>query len=342
MVEENPYEVDPQVLKRFDERDTVFVRKLWDEDAIFYGKPEYRSIAPQRIAEKRPGFTRVGYARLMAAWDMPHILQSFQSWKRLNPNDEILFKLGQYQVDDPVSMSLQVKETAQLYGATLVGITDVNPLWIYCNDANGDPIEIESAYRYAVVIGVELAAEAIATSPFYLAATATALGYGQMAYVTIAVAQFIRNLGYRAIPASNDTALSIPLAINAGLGQLGRNGLLVTPQYGSRIRLCKVFTDLPLVLDQPIDFGLTEFCRTCQRCADACEAGAISRDPDPSYSVACVSNNHGIKRWAVNADQCYAFWQKNGASCSNCIAVCPFAKKPSGSQKTPASPRQSA
>ncbi len=124
----------------------------------------------------------------------------------------------------------------------------------------------------------------------------------------------------------NDTALSIPLAIDAGLGQLGRNGLLITPEYGACVRLCKVFTDMPLVPDRPLDFGLTEFCRTCDKCSQACEAGAISTDPEPSFDVACPSNNSGIKRWAVNADRCYEFWAENTAACSNCIAACPFSK----------------
>ena len=334
MCECQPYEVDLQALKRFDERNTVFARKLWDESGIFYGKPEYRSTAPQRIAEGNPKYTHIGYARLMAAWDLPHILKQYQSWKKLSPDDEALFKLGQYPVDDSTRMSRDVKETAKLYGAALTGITEVNPLWVYSKDANGDAIEIPTEYRYAVVIAVAMDGQAVQTTPSYLAATATALGYGEMAYITIAMAQFIRNLGYRAIPMSNDTVLSIPLAIDAGLGQLGRNGLLITPQYGSRIRLCKLLTDLSLVPDQPIDFGLTEICRTCSQCAKACDAEAISYDQDPSYSIACVSNNLGIKRWAVNADRCYTFWQKNGASCSNCIAACPFTER-SHSSLTP-------
>ena len=63
----------------------------------------------------------------------------------------------------------------------------------------------------------------------------------------------------------NDTALSIPLAIDAGLGELGRNGLLITPEYGACVRLCKVFTDLPLEADRPVEFGLAEICQRCRR-----------------------------------------------------------------------------
>ena len=138
------------------------------------------------------------------------------------------------------------------------------------------------------------------------------------------MAEFIRNLGYKAIPMGNDTALSIPLAIDAGLGQLGRNGLLITPEYGPCIRICKVFTDLPLFVDKPIEFGVTKFCKTCSKCADACEADAIQKTNEPSFKTECISNNQGILRWAVNHDKCYSFWIENGGDCSNCIAACPF------------------
>jgi epoxyqueuosine reductase len=145
-----------------------------------------------------------------------------------------------------------------------------------------------------------------------------------MAFAIASMAQFLRNLRYNAIPMGNDTALSVPLAIDAGLGQLGRNGLLITPEYGPRVRLCKLFTDLPLEPDTPADFGLGDTCRGCRRCADACEAEAISDAREPSYEIACPSNNAGILRWAVHADRCYDYWIRNTAACSNCISACPF------------------
>lgn len=43
----------------------------------------------------------------------------------------------------------------------------------------------------------------------------------------------------------NDISLSIPLAIEAGLGELGRNGLLITKDFGPCVRLCKIFTTCP-------------------------------------------------------------------------------------------------
>jgi len=174
---------------------------------------------------------------------------------------------------------------------------------------------------------VKMDGSAIKTSPAFTACAAMGLAYSKMAFIVACMAEFIRNLGYTAIPIGNDKALSIPLAIDAGLGQLGRNGLLITPEYGPCVRICKVFTDLPLNVDKAIDFGVTEFCKTCNKCAESCGAEAIQKGKEPSFKIQCPSNNKGILRWAVNHDKCYNFWIKNGGECSNCIASCPFFNK---------------
>ena len=73
----------------------------------------------------------------------------------------------------------------------------------------------------------------------------------------------------------NDTALAIPYAIKAGLGEYGRLGLLITKEFGPRVRLGKIFTNLPLAPDRPIRFGVKEFCDTCRRCSEGCPVNAI-------------------------------------------------------------------
>ena len=140
-------------------------------------------------------------------------------------------------------------------------------------------------------------------------------------------------MGYKALSCGNDTALSIPIAIDAGLGQLGRNGLLITKEFGSRVKLVKIFTDLPLKYDKPKDFGVTEFCKTCFKCAKECEADAISKEKEPTFEVHNISNNKGVLRWAVNAEKCYNYWLENGSECSTCIVVCPYNLKSGGKQQ---------
>jgi len=99
---------------------------------------------------------------------------------------------------------------------------------------------------------------------------------------------------------------------------------LITPQYGPRVRLCKIFTDLPLEPDKPIEFGVNEFCKKCKLCAEHCEVDAISMDDDPSFEVACRSNNPGALKWYTDVERCYLYWCENSADCSTCIKVCPY------------------
>jgi len=318
------YEIDPAVHGRFDERDTIFMRRFWDHAASFHGI-EYRDQAAARIKAGDAGYSRVEFARILASWTVHDCFGGAFSWERLGEADPSMMQFDRYDAS-PEEMTEEIKKTAKIFGANLVGVCRVNEQWIYSHNRSGDTIEIPSKYTHAIVMAIEMDKEGVATSPEYASAVATGVGYSKMAFTIASMAEFLRNLRYKALPMGNDTALSIPLAIDAGLGQLGRNGLLITPEFGPRIRLCKVFTDMPLVADKPIDFGLTAFCKTCDRCSIACEADAISTDPEPTFEIACPSNNHGIKRWPVNADRCYEFWAENSAACSNCITACPFSK----------------
>ncbi|MFQ5710273.1 MAG: reductive dehalogenase [Candidatus Geothermarchaeales archaeon] len=231
-------------------------------------------------------------------------------------------------VEDPAEMSEKVKKAATLFGACLVGIAPLDWRWIYKPRYNpatgrGDLPEFPKAYERVVALAVEMDYEMIRTSPGVRAAAATRLGYSKMSFVAASLARYIRGLGYRAIPSGNETALSIPLAIQAGLGELGRNGLLITPEYGPRVRLCKVFTDLPLEPDRPISFGVGEACEGCNRCVEGCPAQAISGG-EPTFEGPSISNNPGVLKWYVHPDRCRHFWNLNGVSCSNCIKSCPY------------------
>jgi putative sterol carrier protein/NAD-dependent dihydropyrimidine dehydrogenase PreA subunit len=168
--------------------------------------------------------------------------------------------------------------------------------------------------------------EAMRTASTYVSSAAVGKGYGQIAITAHRVAAAIRALGYSAAPCGNDTAMSVPLAIQAGLGELSRIGILVTPEYGPRVRICKVFTDLPLQADQPITFGVQEFCKTCLKCAEVCPAHVISKEREPSFTTVTISNNPGVKKWYNNVDNCFKYWSAK-VDCAACIAACPYNKK---------------
>ena len=330
-VEKPTYVYDPNKVRRYDMLNLIFNRVSNDPSWAGYKHSEEKA-GLKNIAENKPGYTRVDYALAEAAWTVHECFSEAWNWDRINrPGGPSLMGKKWYQsrhyVDDPAEMTRIVKKAAKLYGADLVGVAAYNPLWMQMNKRfDLSPMDIPEEIRYVIVGAVEMDELGIATSPEAPAGAATGIGYSRMAFMGATLAEFVRNLGYTAVPAGNNVGLSVPMAIDAGLGQLGRHGLLITPEYGSRIRLFKVLTDLPLVPDKPIDFGVTEFCRGCKRCAEVCEVDAISFKDDPDWEPATKSSSQGALKWYMDAEKCFEYWCENGMDCSTCISVCPFTK----------------
>jgi len=326
----------PGPIERFDQRNDILRRTRYDPEwieraAAFYG--------PAHVRDKS-GYRQEDYALGDASWYVENFFaigclgsnhKGLYAWESPHPESSKIPLDLKIEPSDPAEVSRKVKRAARFFGASLVGICKLDRRWLYSfvsDDVTGEhrPLEIPKDCRYAVVMAIEMDYSFIQTSPTGGAAAATGLGYSKMAFVAGLMAQFIRNLGYRAIPCGNDTALSIPIAIEAGLGELGRNGLLITEKFGPRVRLCKVFTDLPLAPDEPHFFGVEDFCRQCKRCAQECPSRAISFGARTAQALT-VSNNPGVLKWPVNGEQCFKYWVANRLDCANCIRVCPYSKK---------------
>ncbi|MDJ0753626.1 MAG: reductive dehalogenase [Ardenticatenaceae bacterium] len=189
-------------------------------------------------------------------------------------------------------------------------------------------LAIPETMKTVIVLAFEMDYDSIEAAPTVLGDAGTMDGYSKMAITAGSLAQFIRGLGYNAIPCGNNTGISVPQAIEAGLGEGGRNGILITPKYGPRVRLAKVITDLPMAYDKPIRFGVEEFCEVCKKCATHCPTQAISYGPK-TMEPTTISTNPGVLKWSVNAEDCYLGWTANASGCGMCIRVCPF-NKPEG------------
>jgi len=331
-------------VERFDQKNDMFKRAMWDPSQLdvgqrFYSRKDYAEL----LRRNKPGYTFEDAAFADAAWHLERDFaqgnkggkQGLFAWET---NEFSLYKrpVGvKLPVDDPAKMTRNVKRVATFFGASLVGVCELDRRWLYSHyydihdpaHPQHAPLEIPEEYKYAIAIATEMDYEATKSSPAQPGATATGLGYSKMAFTAGLLAQFIRDLGYKAIPSGNDTACSVPIAIDAGLGELSRMGFLITPEFGPRVRLCKVLTDLPLVPDEPIEFGGWDFCLKCEKCAEDCPSQAIMRG-EPTQEIHNISNREGLLRWPVNAEKCLRFWVTNGASCANCIRVCPFNKPP--------------
>ena len=183
-----------------------------------------------------------------------------------------------------------------------------------------ESLDIPDEYVWATVMAIAMDPNEIRQSPGPAAEAAAFMGYMKSSVCVSALSIFIRELGYKAIAAVNAIALSIPLAVEAGLGEMGRNAMLITPDFGPCVRLCKLFTDLPLEPHKPITIGVTDSCRECDRCARACPEKAIDDRPEPRFDVVDETHNRGVLRWPVDGGKCGV----SVLGCSTCIAVCPF------------------
>ena len=125
----------------------------------------------------------------------------------------------------------------------------------------------------------------------------------------------------------NDTALAIPYAIKAGLGEYGRNQMVITREFGPRVRFSKIFTSLPLKPDKPLKFGVEAYCNQCTVCADECPPKALPYGP-PSFERPNQSSLQGVKKWTADCEKCFGYWAKLKTDCAICMRVCPFSETP--------------
>lgn len=310
--------IDQEVHGRFDRRMTVFYRR-----DVFTGFDSYR---PDTFDPSHPELLQLAEAR--ASWALHDnytgaFTDSIMGERRLVSGRPPF----RYEFRGPEEASKNLSEVAGRFGASLTGITRVDPRWLYSRERSGSPVRLPEEARWVVVMAVEMDRELLGTSPALSAAAESGRGYSRMAALAGAVGEYLRLLGYYGLSCGNDTALSIPLAVDAGLGIMGRNGLLLTRDYGPRVRLCKVFTDLELA-ETTGEYPEPELvCSGCTLCAGSCEAEALSFQDEPSWDTLTPSNNPGVRRWPFDPEKCFDFWLRIGRDCSNCIAACPAAER---------------
>jgi epoxyqueuosine reductase QueG len=332
------WRIDDARFERFSQVDDVFNRSWWD-DAV-------RSPETERFFEsyRRPleewrrarGFRRRDYALRNAAWHGADIFAELKEAEDrregfLDPLTVLRDASDEREkFDSPEAAAADLKQVALVLGADLVGIAEADERWLYSErysrEADGaKPNQMDPSLDRVVVIGQAMDPSLISTAPSALAGAATGLGYSQDVIVLLAISQYIRNLGYAAVPTLNDTALAIPYAIKAGLGEYGRHGLVITPEHGPNVRFGKIFTDLPASIDVPIRFGVEEMCNVCRACSDACPSSAIP-DDGPSDHRHNRSNLVGVTKWTVDGEACFDYWAKINSDCSVCIRVCPYTR----------------
>ncbi|OCZ49370.1 reductive dehalogenase [Dehalobacter restrictus] len=248
-------------------------------------------------------------------------------------------------IPDPEQMSMHIKDVAYYLRADEVGIGKMPEYGYYSDKMNppmmgiiggmvprGTPLQdvpFTEKMPYVIVVAVEQHLETYLASTGYdgISDSQSFRCYHATANISIIMAKYIRELGYhaRAHHFGNYGAVMAPCLIAAGMGELTRTGDCVAhPRMGFRNKVAAITTDLPLVPDKPIDFGMADFCRVCNKCADNCPSQAITHDRD-------MVDYNGYLRWNSDFKKCAQFRAGNdqGVSCGVCIKVCPWSSKES-------------
>ena len=329
------FEIKPE-FQQFNQKYDIFNRADWDDSVdpkVFFKSYDIANYAPK----KSKGFDHWDYALRNASWHLTDVIgeRNFTSDGTVEGFTDY-FSLQTEgprepaQLYSPEETTHRIKLAAKLFGAGMVGICKLDRRWVYSHRYNrktheADALDLPESMQYAIMLIMPMDYQLGRTFPSALSGSTTGVGYAASLHCANTLAQFITNLGYEALASMNDTALNIPLAIEAGLGEYGRNGLLITPEFGPNVRIAKVLTSLPLRPDKPIEFGVRKFCQACRKCADGCPVKAIPAGT-PQSEPPNISSHQNVTKWTVDAERCFKFWVGMNTDCAICIRVCPYNK----------------
>ena len=318
----NPAVGDDTPRTRIDERDIMFSRRLLepgtDRFEQYYGaRPTKRELDDRfRVL---PGLLSKG-ASAYSPYTFSAADASFWTIERLRPFVDAEPAAEQVE-SDAREIAEFIERWALKLGAVSVGVTELRDYHLYTTVGRGpqwgEPVRRE--HDFAIALTVEMDKEMIACAPQGPTVMESAQQYVVAGVIAVQIAEFIRRLGYtaRAHIDGNYRVVCPLVARDAGLGEIGRMGLLMTPKLGPRVRIGVVTTTLPLVPDvRRRDPTMIDFCTHCRKCADACPSNAISHDGRAEID--------GVRRWQIDQEACFTYWCSVGTDCARCVAVCPY------------------
>jgi len=224
--------------------------------------------------------------------------------------------------DHPRVRSRHLKSLGYFLGADIVGIGKLPPSAVYTHDLDGTPID--APFKYAIVFVCRKDQMTIRASNGWeqIVDPASFQTYQRIALQSEVVANYLRRLGWDAEPSNSKNYLTLmpPILLEAGIGEVCRMGIVLNPFLGTNYKASCVLTDMELEIDGPVDFGLQEYCRNCDICAEQCPSGAVSKGEQILYN--------GYYTWKLNTTACSNFDILNleGCVCGRCTKVCPWTR----------------
>jgi ferredoxin len=251
----------------------------------------------------------------MGLADAPHYaavkptIQAYRRrWVELAPDRDGTVHPARVEVTDRAEMTRSIKAKAMELGADLVGVCRLQPHMI--------DLGAEVPHEFVIACCVAEDYEKVTQGADAVEEEAMRV-YVRCTEIATDLAAQIRAMGYPARAHHNGgcEVQAIPIFYQVGFGELGRHGSLINEKYGASFRPGFVTTDLPLVTDQPREFGVQNFCINCNVCQRNCPGDAIPQD----FVV-----THGIKRWLIDLEKCYPYSRLRNEYCHLCVDVCPY------------------
>ncbi|OGO62901.1 MAG: hypothetical protein A2029_03945 [Chloroflexi bacterium RBG_19FT_COMBO_47_9] len=229
---------------------------------------------------------------------------------------------------DAEVLTRHIKAVGLFLKADMMGACQVPETAYYSHDKQGNPIEVK--YRNAVLVVMRKESFAIraSTGSDWMGDPISFQAYQHLGMVAETMANYIRRLGWDASaqygPSFVDrySVLIPPLLLAAGIGEVSRAGIILNPYLGLAYKAAVILTNMPLVPDKPIDFGLQSFCQECKICARNCPSKAISMGDKIMYN--------GYQTWKLDTRRCasFNFTNQNGTMCNRCVKSCPWTNPP--------------
>ncbi len=263
-----------------------------------------KRMLAERGLDNVPQWTKEGDVRMRAN----------RRWTALAEDRDGVVARQRRGVPDIAATTADIKAEAMALGADLVGCCALSPIMI----DQGFDMPHESVIA---IIMREDYANVLEGSRAIEAETYTV--YVRLAEIATELASRIRAMGYPAWAHHNGVTQvqAIPAMYHCGIGELGRHGSLINPVLSANFRPSFVTTDLPLVYDAPLEFGVQDFCETCNLCRNNCPGDAVATD----HIV-----TEGLKRWRIDMAKCYPYSRLHEAYCHICVDVCPYVHKANG------------
>jgi len=228
-----------------------------------------------------------------------------------------------------------IERLAENWGADFFGVAELYPARDEIFEQGGAVI---AEYPRAISIGIALLDTIVDQLP-QRAERAVAINYQHHGYdlinqrldlISSRLSSVIQSDGYKALPVPASKTIDDEKLVAAfshkmgahlaGLGWIGKNCLLITPERGPRVRWATILTDAPLKVTEE---AMEDDCGDCQKCVEICPVNAFTGQPFREHEAREARFDAGkCDRYLTRLEE-----QNQVGVCGLCLYICPYGRQ---------------